>query len=150
MVKTGRWHYFGFSEESDLDGSSLQLIFNDKRTPKQDFESVVIGPPQGRVFIGSYEGILQFFEGFIWSFNYFTSAEVESGVLTTCEGCSVCPVDHGEACLSLCNINEFPQGRFCYECDPKCTKGCRTTSECIHSSQHCHESCKTCKGPGRN
>lgn len=73
----------------------------------------------------------KFFNGFLWSFilsnqNLNPSLFLQS---SSCSGCSTCPKDFENQCLSLCNFNEFTENSNCKPCKDTCQTGCVRNDE---------------------
>ncbi|CAG9335197.1 unnamed protein product [Blepharisma stoltei] len=66
-----------------------------------------------------------FFNGFLWDLKVYNTLSVTSLTLTTCIGCSLCPIDNSNACLYSCNIDKYWSGSSCASCLSECSsKGC--------------------------
>jgi hypothetical protein len=137
------WNYFGIVETSDFNGSSKRLMLNQDTGAMIESTVVLTGPPNGKLFIGSFEGLVKFFKGFIWSFDYYTVA-ISGPQTGLCSGCGVCPTG---GCISICEEHQYV-GRSgeCLDCNRTCTNGCVDASVCPQQSE-CHTNCKTCNGP---
>jgi hypothetical protein len=54
-------------------------------------DAVVIGPENGDLYIGSIQGLIKLFKGFIWEFDYYTYSDAEEA-FGNCQGfCRFCP-----------------------------------------------------------
>ena len=76
QFSTAEWNYFGISESSDFSMSVKSMVMNNQVVELNSSDEVITGPNNGNVFLGSFEGLIKFFSGYIYQFQYFTSANV--------------------------------------------------------------------------
>jgi hypothetical protein len=101
---TSQWNYFAIIETSDYMSTNRNILLNNLTSDVVTLDSVTTGPLDGKMFIGSYDGYLKFFEGFIWNFEYYVSNK--AAVSDECDGfCAFCPP--GIGCLLTCSFDEF-------------------------------------------
>ena len=70
-----------------------------------------------------------FYTGFMWSFTLYNIATSLSSFAQTtgCSGCSICPINNSNQCLSTCNYLQYTNGGVCEDCTSECqTFGCST------------------------
>jgi len=65
------WNYFAIVETSNFNSTLRKILLNNESSAIVSLDSVATGPPNGKLFIGSYEGYLKFFDGFISDFEYY-------------------------------------------------------------------------------
>lgn len=140
----GTWSFYGLVEISDFDGSDKTLLLNHKKVSTQSSTAVITGPPNTKLVLGSFDGLIKHFKGFLWSFEYHVRP-IEEPSMGECDGmCDICPIG---GCLPRCDMNEYVgKGGACFPCHFSCTHGCIDESPCVANGA-CHMSCKTCNGP---
>lgn len=138
------WSFYGLVETSDFDGSDKTLMLNYKAVSTESSTAVITGPPNTKMFLGSFDGLIKHLKGFIWSFEYYVYPlfTPEFGV---CDGhCDICPIG---GCLPICDMHEYiGEDGTCFPCHFSCTQGCIDLTPCVENGA-CDKTCKTCNGP---
>jgi hypothetical protein len=98
------WHYFGITEDSDNSKSTKKLFINTQISASVTSNAVINGPPNGTLFIGSNAGLIKFFVGFIWEFDYYTYADAEEFFGNCASMCMFCPLG---GCLPTCDVTQY-------------------------------------------
>lgn len=87
--------------------------------------------------IGAYledDSYSKFFKGLLWRFVVGNKELEYSQFLQTkdCSGCSVCPTNNNDECISGCDFNQYIQNNQCKTCSNSCqTFGCvRNDTDC--------------------
>ncbi|CAG9335177.1 unnamed protein product [Blepharisma stoltei] len=66
-----------------------------------------------------------FFKGFLWDLKIYNDIPSSALVSSTCNACSLCPIDNANTCLDSCLIDSYWNGSSCITCLTGCSrKGC--------------------------
>ncbi|CAG9335140.1 unnamed protein product [Blepharisma stoltei] len=74
-----------------------------------------------------------FYFGFLWDLKVYNAPISSSLTLSSCNGCSLCPIDNSNACLDSCLINSFWDGSSCSLCLPACF-----SHGCVRGDKNCN------------
>ncbi|CAG9335172.1 unnamed protein product [Blepharisma stoltei] len=88
--------------------------------------------------------LISFFNGFLWDLKiYNTPIAVSSLASSSCNWCSICPIDNGNACIDPCGLDKYLDGSICVACSLGCS-----TNGCVRSDKSCNLCkdviCKVC------
>ncbi|CAG9335159.1 unnamed protein product [Blepharisma stoltei] len=69
--------------------------------------------------------LTSFFNGFLWDLKIYNDIPSSALVSSTCNTCSLCPIDNANTCLDSCLIDSYWNGNSCLACLTGCSsKGC--------------------------
>ena len=139
------------SELESYDDTSINFFLNNTLKSSSKLESTYLQDSSIEYFftIGARKGdsgtFSGFFTGFIWEIRIYNSVvdHLELALTSDCNGCSLCPIENNQKCLSDCDIDQFWDREQCLECSSECQRlGCvRQDKECNLCPQ---EECSSC------
>lgn len=128
------------------------IFINGYMVASENIGSAFSADASGTHKVGSFAGWTMFYDGFIYSLDYFEYVKTIT-VNTACTD-AACPVcqDDG-SCINNCDVNDFDNAGTCDEC-PTCDCGCNaagdacnTCTECA-TDLTCDTNCANCSGTG--
>ena len=88
----GAWNFYGLTEISDFLGSDKTLMLNENAISMESSTAVITGPPNTKMFIGSFDGLIKHLKGFIWSLDYY-AYPIPRHEFGECKGmCDICSI----------------------------------------------------------
>ncbi|CAG9335149.1 unnamed protein product [Blepharisma stoltei] len=139
-VSLSQWNFI--SAASDISAAPQQIIkimTNTFTDISSDQDSSWLNDLQSSFIItigASYLDsitLTSFFNGFLWNLKIYNTITTNSLVSSSCNGCSLCPIDNSNICLESCLIGKYWNG---YSCD-SCLSGCSTVG-CVRRDKNCN------------